>query len=96
MKTEKPESEVKASDITVREAGARGGRSTLERRGIEFFRKIGAKGGKRQKELYADLLAEFGKLGGRPRRPSLDSMGEGSPQMKEVDAVGPTRDPSPT
>jgi len=63
--------------ITVREAGARGGHSTLERRGVEFFRKIGAKGGKRQKELYRDLLAEFGRKGGRPRRPTLDeSTGE--------------------
>ncbi|GAJ08406.1 unnamed protein product, partial [marine sediment metagenome] len=61
MKIEKPENEVKDTDqITFQEAarqlGRRGGKSTLERRGTEFFREIGAKGGKRQKELYSDLL----------------------------------------
>jgi len=58
--------------ITVAEAGRRGGKSTLERRGTAFFREIGAKGGKRQKELYSDLLSEFGRRGGRPRHPSLN------------------------
>jgi general stress protein YciG len=31
---------------TVREAGRKGGRRTLERRGPEFFSRIGRKGGK--------------------------------------------------
>jgi len=63
--------------ITVAEAGRRGGQSTLEHRGIEFFREIGAKGGRKTAELYAGLLKEFGKKGGRPRRPTLDeSTGE--------------------
>ncbi|GAI23841.1 unnamed protein product, partial [marine sediment metagenome] len=35
--------------ISVREAGARGGRSTLEHQGVEFFREIGKKGGQRTK-----------------------------------------------
>lgn len=96
MNTEKPESKAEASDqITCQEAGRRGGRSTLARRGKDFFREIGAKGGKRQKELYADLLAEFGRLGGRPRRPSLDeNMGEACSEEKG-DAVGPEHS-SPT
>lgn len=59
-------------DITVREAGCLGGRKTLERKGIGFFREIGAKGGRRTAELYRDLLSDFGKRGGRPRRPALD------------------------
>ena len=58
--------------LTVAEAGARGGRSTLERRGTEFFREIGKKGGQRTAELYREFLGEFGRRGGRPRRPSLD------------------------
>jgi len=63
--------------ISVREAGARGGRSTLEHQGVEFFREIGKKGGQRTKELYGELLSEFGKRGGRPKRPTLDgSAGE--------------------
>jgi len=75
--------------ISVKEAGARGGRSTLERRGTEFFREIGAKGGRKRAELYRDLLAEFGRRGGRPRRPNLENaVVEGSPQKKE-EMVGP-------
>lgn len=58
--------------ISVQEAGRRGGESTLERRGTDFFREIGRKGGQRTAELYRELLKEFGKKGGRPRRPSLN------------------------
>jgi len=73
MKTRKPENQDKVpSQITVREAGAHGGRSTLEHQGVEFFREIGKKGGQRTKELYGELLSEFGKRGGRPKRPTLD------------------------
>jgi len=64
-------------EITVAEAGRRGGRSTLEHHGAEFFREIGRKGGQRTAQLYIELLSEFGKKGGRPRRPALnDSLGE--------------------
>ena len=73
MKTRKPVNQTEVSDrISVQEAGQRGGRSTLDRRGTAFFREIGAKGGRKTAELYHDLLAEFGRKGGRPRRPSLD------------------------
>ncbi len=86
----------KVSDaITVREAGARGGQSTFARRGAAFFREIGAKGGKRQKELYSDLLSEFGKLGGRPKRPNVeDSAGEGLPEKRGDERSAPGS-PSP-
>jgi len=64
-------------EITVSDAGRRGGRATLENQGTDFFRKIGRKGGRRTAELYADLLKEFGRRGGRPRRPTLsESAGE--------------------
>lgn len=59
-------------EITVAEAGRRGGRATFENQGAAFFRRIGRKGGRRTKELYADRLKQFGKKGGRPRRPALD------------------------
>lgn len=70
--------------ISVKEAGRRGGRATRDRyAGTGFYQRIGAKGGKRQKELYADLLAEFGRRGGRPKRPNLeDSVGEELPEKK--------------
>lgn len=64
-------------ELTVKQAGAKGGRTTLERHGREFYREIGKKGGKQTATLYKDLLSEFGRRGGRPRRPSLDEyMGE--------------------
>jgi general stress protein YciG len=63
--------------ISVAEAGRRGGQSTLEHRGTEFFRQIGRKGGQRTAELYGELLRGFGRKGGCPRRPPLDeSVGE--------------------
>jgi len=62
--------------ITVGEAGRRGGRATLESHGADFFKRIGKKGGQRTVKLYREMLSEFGKKGGRPRRPALDeSMG---------------------
>jgi general stress protein YciG len=57
--------------VTVQEAGRRGGQATLQNRGVKHFQKIGRKGGKRTAELYRELLSDFGKRGGRPRRPSL-------------------------
>jgi len=64
--------------VSVREAGARGGRTTLERRGTGYFKRIGRKGGLRTKQLYSEMFREFGRRGGRPRRPSLEEcQGEG-------------------
>lgn len=60
-----------SDEISVREAGRRGGRATVESQETDFFKRIGRKGGKRTAELYADLLKEFGRRGGRPRRPPL-------------------------
>jgi len=62
---------------TVSEAGRRGGNATLRNQGRDFFRNIGKRGGDRTAELYGQLMKEFGKCGGRPKRPSLEkSMGE--------------------
>lgn len=72
----------KRNQLTVTEAGRKGGQSTLEHRGISFFQEIGRKGGKRTAELYRDLLKEFGRRGGRPHRPSLIDMGEGYPNRE--------------
>jgi hypothetical protein len=64
-------------EITVKAAGRKGGTTTRDRYGREFYQRIGKLGGERTRELYAELLREFGKRGGRPRRPSLDEyMGE--------------------
>jgi len=64
-------------DISVRIAGRKGGTTTRDRYGSDFYRRIGKLGGERTRELYAEALKELGKRGGRPRRPSLDEyMGE--------------------
>lgn len=78
MKSRKPEKNQAETPggISVREAGARGGRATLENRGTDFFKRIGARGGRQTARLYHDLLKEFGKRGGRPKRPPLESAGE--------------------
>lgn len=97
MKTIKPEDQVEVSgEVSVREAGRRGGLSTSARyRSTSFYRKIGARGGETTKRRWGHLFSQFGKKGGRPRRPNLrDSMGEEAPQKKE-NAVG-LRTSSPT
>jgi general stress protein YciG len=67
--------------VTVQEAGRRGGQATFQNHGVRHFKKIGRKGGRRTAELYRELLSDFGKRGGRPRRPSLrESMEEGDLQ----------------
>ena len=58
--------------ITAAEAGRRGGQATLESQGRDFFKRIGHKGGRRTARLYRELLSDFGKKGGRPKRPNLD------------------------
>lgn len=64
-------------DISVKIAGRRGGITTRDRYGNDFYRHIGKLGGARTRELYAEALKELGKKGGRPRRPSLyESPGE--------------------
>ena len=70
--TDSQKSENIGNGMTVQEAGRRGGQATLQNQGVGHFKKIGHKGGRRTARLYRELLSEFGKRGGRPRRPSLD------------------------
>ena len=60
-----------SKSMSVREAGRRGGEATKSRMGLEYFKKIGSTGGKTTAFLYRQLLGEFGKRGGRPKRPTL-------------------------
>jgi hypothetical protein len=57
--------------VSVQDAGRRGGTTTRERYGSEFYQRIGKKGGERTHELYSEAMREIGKKGGRPRRPEL-------------------------
>ncbi len=56
-KTDENQAEV-SGEISVREAGARGGRSTRDRyAGTGFYQRIGAIGGKRQNDRSLNLRA---------------------------------------
>jgi general stress protein YciG len=50
-------------DMTVREAGRKGGETTAERHGHEFYEEIGKKGGQKVRELI-----EEGKKAQKKRR----------------------------
>jgi hypothetical protein len=52
--------------MSVREAGRKGGNTTRDRYGTDFFQEIGAKGGKTVSERYSsDHFREIGRKGGR-------------------------------
>ena len=52
-------------DMTVREAGRKGGRTTRERHGHEFYEAIGRKGGRTTKERHGPQFYErIGRMGG--------------------------------
>lgn len=70
--------------ITVAEAGRRGGIATRDRRGIEFLRQIAKKGGETTKKRWGHLFGEFGRRGGRPKRSNLESVGEEDRNQKEA------------
>ena len=80
--------------LTVAEAGRRGGIATRDRRGVEFLREIARRGGEVTKKRYGQLFSEFGKRGGRPRRPSLEDSGKGLPEKKGDERSAP-ESPSP-
>ncbi len=61
-------------DISVKEAGRRGGLANLRKFGREYFVRIGKLGGLRTKALYGGCFKEWGKLGGRPKKPNLEEI----------------------
>ena len=77
-------------EISVREAGRRGGLSNVRKYGVQHFVKIGRIGGLRTKALYSNRHSEWGKLGGRPKKPSLhQSTGELRENERKEDADPP-------
>ena len=62
--------------ISVREAGRRGGLAVLATHGREHFSKIGKQGQKALRERHPGMAREWGKKGGRPKKPNLDDMGD--------------------
>ena len=63
---------------TVNEAGKKGGLSVLASRGRQFYVEIGRKGQKAMRAKYPNRASVWGSRGGRPRKPSLYSMGRES------------------
>ena len=63
--------------ITVSQAGRKGGRTTLKKKGREFFAQIGRKGQMAMRKKYPDMASRWGRMGGRPKKPTLgEIMGE--------------------
>jgi len=61
-----PATESVGGNMSVREAGRKGGKTTRARYGPEFFQEIGAKGGKAVSERYTnEHFREIGRKGGR-------------------------------
>ena len=57
---------------TVREAGRKGGLSTLEKHGRSFFSAIGRKGQSRMREKWPGMAKTWGTRGGRPKKRSVE------------------------
>lgn len=71
--------------ISLREAGRKGGLTVLRKRGRAFFVEIGQKGQLAMQAKYPGMASQWGKLGGRPKKPCLKEMGGGSkPKRKEA------------
>jgi general stress protein YciG len=66
----------KPAPMTVKEAGARGGRRRKEQIGAEGFADLGRRGGAVTKERHGpDFYSRIGRMGGVARRDALGSEG---------------------
>jgi general stress protein YciG len=63
--------QIKQQQITVNEAGRRGGLSLVTKRGNNYFSEIGKKGQEAMRKRYPRMASEWGKKGGRPRKNKL-------------------------
>jgi general stress protein YciG len=73
--------------LTVQEAGRLGGLSTLTKYGRQFYVDIGRLGQQAMRKQHPDMASEWGKLGGRPRKPNLNDIGEQANSNKR--RIGP-------
>lgn len=63
--------------LTVQQAGKIGGLTTSKKMGREFYVHIGRKGQEAVRRKYPNMARIWGRMGGRPRRPTLaEIMGE--------------------
>jgi general stress protein YciG len=59
------------SEMTVKEAGRKGGLALLSKRGTKHFAEIGKKGQEIMKKRYPGMASTWGKKGGRPIKNSI-------------------------
>ena len=77
MEPKMSENSEEVTQLTVKQAGARGGSRTLERHGREHFQAIGRKGGKRTAKLYRELLSNLARgVVGRAGLLSMNTWGK--------------------
>ncbi len=60
--------------MTVTEAGQKGGIALLQGRGLAHFAEIGAKGQASTRAKYPGMASIWGKMGGRPKKLSLQEI----------------------
>jgi len=60
--------------ISVVEAGRKGGLKVLSKRGRAFYSEIGRKGQQAMRQKYPNMASDWGKLGGRPKKLTLDQI----------------------
>lgn len=64
---------VPGGEMTVREAGRKGGETTSERYGHEFYEEIGRKGGQKVRDEYGiPFYEEIGHKGGQKVRDLIE------------------------
>jgi general stress protein YciG len=59
------------SEMTIKEAGRKGGLTLLSKRGKKHFAEIGRKGQEVIRKRYPGMASTWGKKGGRPRRNNM-------------------------
>lgn len=62
---------------TVREAGRLGGLAVLKKRGRAYFTEIGKMGQIAMRKKHPNMASEWGKKGGRPKKPNLREINGG-------------------
>ena len=63
-------------DMSVRQAGQRGGKNTSQKHGADFYREIGRRGGEaRKSQLGPEGYAKLGRKGGEARKSQLGRTG---------------------
>jgi len=74
---------------TVNEAGRKGGLTVLRNRGRTFFVEIGSKGQAATRQKYPGMAREWGRMGGRPKKPPLRECGGDRGSQPQKGGKGP-------